>query len=95
MVEIFGYTFEHLTITRVVGNPPTAYFVRAEEGYYIHKPTFEENMYKTSTVFYPHDDLGAIVVIPASELPEDAVLMGGETKPETEVASAEAETETE
>ena len=81
MVEIFGYTFEHLTIARVVGDPPRAYFVTTEEGYYIHKPTFEENVYKTTTVFYSHDDLGAIQIVSASELPEGAEIMGGVEPP--------------
>lgn len=84
MVEIFGYTFEHLVVGRVVGNPPTAYLVTTEEGYYIRKASFEENMYKTATAIYAHDDLSAIEIVHASELPEDAVLMGGNDKPETE-----------
>lgn len=87
MVEIFGHTFEHITIIRAFGDPVYMYGVRTEEGYYIRKPTFEENMYKTSTSIYATDDLDAIIIIPASELPEDAILMGGVTPepPESEV----------
>lgn len=84
MVEIFGYTFEHLTISRVVGEPARAYFVTTEEGYYIRKASFEENTWKTTTVIYSYDDLGAIQILHASELPEGAEIMGGET-PDTEV----------
>jgi hypothetical protein len=84
MIEIFGYTFEHLTITREIGNPVRGYAVRTDEGYYIHKPSFGENVFKTSTAIYATDDLTAIIVIPASELPEGAEIMGGNTTPETE-----------
>lgn len=90
MVEIFGRTFEHLTIVRAVGDPVTRYHVRTEEGYYIHKPTFEENLYKTSTIIYPTDDVDGIIIIPESELPEGAEILAG--KPNTEVASADEET---
>lgn len=84
MVEIFGHLFEHITITRAIGNPVYAYAVRTEEGYYINTPRLDANVYKTSTSIYATDDFDAIVIIPASELPEDAEILGGETKPETE-----------
>ena len=84
MIEIFGHTFEHLTITRAIGNPVYMYMVRTEEGYYIRKPTMDEGIYKTSTSIYETDDFDAIIIIHESELPEDAVLMGGTTTPETE-----------
>lgn len=83
-ITIFGHTFEHLTILREITRPTRGYAVRTDEGYYIRKASFEENMYKTATSIYETDDLDAIIIIPASELPEDAILMGGETKPETE-----------
>lgn len=81
---IFGRTFEHLSILREITRPVRGYAVRTDDGYYIRKATFEEGVYKTATSIYEDDDLDAIIIIPASELPEDAVLMGGETKPETE-----------
>lgn len=83
-VVLFGHTFEHIAEVKAVGNPVFVYVVRTEEGYYIRKPTFAENMYKTVTSIYSTDDLDAIIIIPASELPEGAEILGGETKPETE-----------
>lgn len=84
MVEIFGYTFEHISIVRAVGNPVYMYMVRTEEGYCIRKPTFDEGMYKTATSIYETDDFDAIVIIPISELPEGAEVFGTVPTPEPE-----------
>lgn len=76
MITIFGRDFEHLTITRELTRPVSGYVVRTDEGYYIRKPTFDEGVYKTTTTIYETDDVNAIEVVSASELPEDAVVMG-------------------
>lgn len=83
-ITIFERTFEHLTILREITRPINGYLVQTDDGYYIRKASFDEGVYKTVTTIYETDDLDAIIIIPASELPEDAILMGGETKPETE-----------
>ena len=81
MVEIYGHTFEHLTITRELGNPVRGYAVRTEEGYWIHKAEFGENVFKRSTAIYEDNDLDAIIIVHESELPEGAELLGGVTPP--------------
>lgn len=83
-VELFGHIFEHISAYRAIGNPVYAYAVRTEDGYYIRTARLEENVYKTSTSIYATDDFDSIIIIPESELPEEAILMGG-NKPETEV----------
>ena len=84
-VNIFGYTFEHIAVATPFGNPVTAYRVTTESGYVIHTPKMEENVYKTSTFLYATDDLSAVEILPVSELPEGAEILGGNTEPETEI----------
>ena len=81
-VNIFGYTFEHIALAEPFGS--VAYRVTTESGYYIHTPKMEENMYKTVTFLYATDDLANVVIVPESELPEDAEICGG-TEPEREI----------
>lgn len=52
------------------------YKVKTEEGYWIRKPTFTENVWKTVTVIYPSDDLTAIQIVATADLPEGAELCG-------------------
>ena len=82
---IFGRTFEHLSIIRTLGNPIRMYAVKTDEGYYIHTEELGENVYKTATSIYSTDNLDAIVIIPESELPEDAEILGDTSEPEHEV----------
>jgi hypothetical protein len=82
---IFGYTFDHLERATPLGNPVRGYAVKTEEGYWIRVPSFEENVWKTSTALYPTDDLANVQIVHESELPEGAELCGGNTEPEPEV----------
>lgn len=92
--NIFGYDFEHLALARPMDtNPTTRYLVTTEEGYYIRKPSFGENVYKTSTIIYATDDVANIVIVAEADLPEGYEINGVDTQPEVEVASEEVETE--
>ena len=81
-VNIFGYTFEHIADAHPVGNPVILYRVTTEEGYCIHTPKMDENMYKTTTFLYATDDLSAVEIIAVTDLPEGAEINNTETKPE-------------
>lgn len=72
--EIFGYTFEHLEYATPFGDPVTSYRVKTESGYYIRKPSFAENVYKTVTFLYATDDLANVII--TDTLPEGAEIMG-------------------
>lgn len=74
--NIFGYTFDHLEYARAMSG--NSYRVKTEEGYYIHKPTFEENEYKTVTMLYETDNLANVVIVAETDLPEGAEINGGE-----------------
>lgn len=85
MTEIFGYTFEHIALAEPIGNPVTMYRVTMEDGWCIKPPQITSETYKTVTVLYARHDLSQTIIIPISELPDGATLLGGDTKPETEV----------
>lgn len=85
MVEIFGHNFEHIIVLREVGNPVYMYVVMTEDGYYINTPSLGANVFKTATSIYATDDLDSIIIIPESELPEGAEILGGITRPEPEI----------
>jgi hypothetical protein len=78
---IFGHTFDHLV--RALQMDDDAYAVKTEDGYYIHKPTFEPLEYKTSTMIYADDDLSAIEIVAFEDLPEGYTING--VTPDTEV----------
>lgn len=83
--NIFGYEFEHIASARAVGDPVRAYAVTMEDGWCIKPPQIADgNVYKTSTYLYSHHDMSLVVIIPVSEIPEGAVVAGGNNKPETE-----------
>lgn len=90
-VTIFGRTFEHISIIRGIGNPVIAYLVQTDEGWYIHPAGTEANVYKTVTSIYETDNFDEIIIIPESELPEDAVIL--DIKPDTEVAGDNSDNE--
>lgn len=79
---IWGRVFDHLEYARPIGDPVYLYLVKTESGYYIRKGTMDENMYKTVTTIYENDDLDAIVIIPADELPPDAEIVAVENEEE-------------
>lgn len=82
-VTIFGHTLEHIVSARAFGTPVTSYRVTTEDGYYIHTARMGELEYKTVTFIYATDDFSAIEIVAEADLPEDAVICGGETpKPE-------------
>lgn len=84
MIEIFGHSFEHISIVRAIGSPVYAYLVRADEGYCIRSARLEENIYKKITTIYETDNFDEVIVIPENELPEGAEILGTTTpEPET------------
>lgn len=77
---------EHCTVTPV-GNPPVIFRVTALEGWYIHlNDGNEENAmtYKTAVALISTYDFSIVQIIPESELPEGAEILGGNTDPEIE-----------
>ena len=78
---IFGYTFDHLASATLMNNG-VAYRVKTEEGYYIRKPIFDELEYKTVTFLYETDDLSDVEIVAFDDLPEGAVINGGNTNHE-------------
>ena len=57
------------------------YRVYTEEGYWLHKPSFGENIWKTATLVYPNEDLTLIQIVAEADLPEGAELCGDVTNP--------------
>ena len=77
---------EHCTVAPV-GNPPVIFRVTAHEGWYIHLNDGIEdtaNYYKTFVALNATYPFEQVQIIPASELPEGAEILGGNTEPETE-----------
>lgn len=76
------YDLPHIAEVREMGTTGD-YRVTTEEGYWIRKPTFTENVWKTVTFIYPTDDLTAIQIVATEDLPEGAEMCGGvENEPE-------------
>lgn len=76
---------EHCTVTPV-GNPAVMYRIASHEGWYIHLNDGDEstaNIYKTFVALLANRDFSQVEIIPESELPEDAEILGT-TTPETE-----------
>ena len=76
----------HCTIEEI-GNPAFMYRIIANEGWYIHLNDGIEdtaNVYKGAVVLNTAYDFSKVEIVPESELPEDAEICGGETKPEHE-----------
>ena len=85
-VTIWGHTLEHIASAVSFGNPVSAYRVTTEEGYWIRKATFPENVWKTVTFIYEDDDFSAIQIVATADLPEGAEQCGDvTTEPEPEV----------
>lgn len=79
------FDLPHLAQVTEVGTSGI-YRVITEEGYWIRKPTFTENVWKTATIIYPADDLTVIQILATEDLPEGAELCGGvDTDPEPEI----------
>ena len=73
----------HLATVTEIGTSGN-FKVKTEEGYWIRKPSFPENVWKTVTVLYPTDDLTAIQIVATADLPEGAEQCGiVESQPET------------
>lgn len=85
-VTIFGHTLEHIANATPFGNPVFAYRVTTEDGWCIRKATLDPLLYKTTTMLYETDDFSQVEIIPESELPEGAEILGGGNTPETENA---------
>lgn len=76
------YDLPHIAEVTEIGTSGN-YKVKTEEGYWIRKPTFTENVWKTVTFIYPNDDLTAIQIVATADLPEGAEMCGGvENEPE-------------
>lgn len=77
---------EHCTV-EPIGNPPVIYRVIAHEGWYIHLNDGIEdtaNIYKSAVALNATYPFEQVEIIPESELPEDAEILGGSTELETE-----------
>ena len=73
---------EHCTVTPMANG--RMFRIITNEGWYIHCPEHEENSYTTAVGLLATYDFSTVQIIPASELPEDAVI-NGETDNEHEV----------
>lgn len=71
------FDLPHIAEVREIGTSGN-YKVVTEEGYWIRKPDFTENVWKTVTFIYPTDDLTAIQILATADLPEGAELCGGD-----------------
>lgn len=75
---------ENCTVTPI-GNPPVIYKVTANAGWYIHfNDGVEEtaNHYKTVVGLNANYDFSLVEIVPESELPEGAEILGGNTENE-------------
>lgn len=68
------------------GNPAFSFDIEADEGYFIHLTTWENNaeiakLYKTFTTVYPDDDINIIQIVAEADLPADADICGGVKPP--------------
>ncbi len=80
---------EHCTVEEVASG--RMYRITAHAGWYIHLNDGDEetaNIYKGAVVLMADRDFSQVVIIPESELPEDAVIL--ETGGNSEIASTEA-----
>lgn len=59
-----------------IGDPVIAYRIRTLDGYVIKLPTYEENVYKTVAILRTDYDFSTVQIIPISELPEGAEILG-------------------
>lgn len=76
------YDLPHIASIEPIGTSG-AYRIRMEHGYWIHKPAYGENVWKTVGFINPGDDLTTIQIVAEADLPEGAELCGS-VKPETE-----------
>ena len=75
---------EYCTVTPV-GNPPVIFRVTSQDGWYIHLNDGDEertNVYKTAVALIATYPFEQVQIIPESELPEGAEILGGSTEPE-------------
>lgn len=77
------YDLPHVANVREIGTSGN-YLISMEDGYWVHKDAFGENVWKQATVIYPTDDLTAIQIVAEADLPEGAELCGGDTPTVTE-----------
>lgn len=74
----------HCTVEGI-GNPAFMYRIIAHEGWYIHlNDESTENIYKGAVALRTDFDFTKVEIIPESELPEGAEILGDVTEPETE-----------
>lgn len=65
---------EHCTVTAI----GSMYRIRANEGWYINvNVEGNENFYKGAVILQSTFDFSLVTIIPESELPEDAEILGG------------------
>lgn len=75
------YDLPHIAVVEPIGTSGI-YRITTEDGYWIRKPTFTENVWKTVTIIYPADDLTAIQIVATADLPEGAEMCGNTDEPE-------------
>ena len=77
------------TVTPITsGGTVLGYRIITNEGWYIHYNDGNEesaNHYKTAALLLATYNFSLVEIIPESELPEGAEILGGNTKPETEI----------
>jgi hypothetical protein len=74
---------EHCTVEEI-GNPAVMYRITANEGWYIHLNNGIEdtaNVWKTVVAINARIDMSIVQIVPESELPEDAEILGTVTPP--------------
>lgn len=71
-----------------IGSPAFMYRITSNEGWYIHLNDSDEvsaNHYKTCVILRTDYDFSIVQILPESELPEGAEILGGNTEPDHEV----------
>lgn len=71
---------EHCTVEEI-GSPAIGYRITAHTGWYIHLNDGNEdtaNVYKGAVALLANRDFSQVEIVPESELPEDAEILGGE-----------------
>lgn len=87
------YDLSNVTVVPV-GDPARAYRINSNEGYYIHLPSYEDNVFTTAVVLLASYDFSTVQIVAEADLPEDNII-NGNTTPEVEVMAEGGKTVTE
>lgn len=72
---------EHCTVEEI-GNPALMYRIRTNEGWVIHLPTYEDNVYSTVIALRNNYDFSTVQILPVSSLDGDYEINGDTVQPE-------------